>query len=94
MVSLYNATYGMLFFGTPHKGMMVEDIKKMVTDQYDHPRQTLLDQISNKSNALIADLSHFKNIVRDRKIVSFYEQMQTKALKQVRAVSRQSKRQW
>jgi hypothetical protein len=51
----------------------VNDIEKMLTDRDDHPRQTLLQQINSKSDLLRSQLIDFKNLIRDRKIVNFYE---------------------
>lgn len=58
---------------------MVEDIRKMVMDEDNHPRTVLLDQIRGESELLIARLSDFKNVLGHRKIVSFFEQKQTRA---------------
>jgi hypothetical protein len=72
---------GIIFFGVPHKGLVVTDIRRMLKEE--HPRQELLNQISTKSQLLADQLADFKNIVEDRKIVSFYERQQTGHLKQV-----------
>jgi hypothetical protein len=83
IASLYNATYGILFFGTPHKGLVVADIQKMIAEDDRHPRNALLKEIDEKSTLLLSQLSDFKNVIRDRKIVSFYEQSQTRGLVKV-----------
>lgn len=90
VASLYKATYGILLFATPHKGLLIDDIQKMLAGQEEHPpnvkehpRNVLLQQISHKSDLLISQLADFKNLIRDRKIVSFYETEQTKQLKWV-----------
>ncbi|KAI5789408.1 hypothetical protein FPQ18DRAFT_261729 [Pyronema domesticum] len=77
---LLRATVGIIFFGVPHKGLVVTDIRRMLKEE--HPRQELLNQISTKSQLLADQLADFKNIVEDRKIVSFYERQQTGHLKQ------------
>ncbi|KAL7912616.1 hypothetical protein GGI35DRAFT_440713 [Trichoderma velutinum] len=77
---LHKATYGMLLFGIPHKGLVVDDIEKMLASQDNHPRGALLQQIKVKSELLENQLVDFKNLVRDRKIVSFYETGQTRQL--------------
>jgi hypothetical protein len=82
--ALYNATYGILFFGTPHTGMVIDDIQKMIAGEDHHPRVELLEQIKVKSNMLINQLVDFKNLIRDRKIISFYERQQTRRLELVR----------
>jgi hypothetical protein len=71
----------MLLFGIPHKGLIVDDIAKMLAGCDDHPRQTLLQQITCKSEFLMSQLVDFKNLIRDRKVVSFYETEQIRALK-------------
>jgi hypothetical protein len=78
-----------MFFATPHKGLVVNDIQRMLTGgdnqsgRKRHPREDLLRQISTKSDMLAQQLVDFKNLIRDRKVVSFYERYQTKQLKLV-----------
>lgn len=84
IAALPKATYGILFFGTPHKGLLINDIKHMVTGDDDHPRTELLEQIRAKSDLLMYQLADFKNHIRDWKIASFYETQQTRQLKFVR----------
>ena len=80
MASLYRATYGILFFGTPHRGLLVEDIRQRVEGQGANPRSALLDEVMKNSELLEYQLVDFKNLIRDRKIVSFYETGQTRQL--------------
>jgi hypothetical protein len=70
----------MLLFGIPHKGLVVDDIQKMVAGQDNHPRNALLEQIRSKSDVLAFQLADFKNLIRDRRVVSFYETGQTRQL--------------
>ena len=70
----------MLLFGIPHKGLVVDDIQKMVAGQDNHLRSALLEQIRSKSDLLAFQLVDFKNLIRDRKVVSFYETGQTRQL--------------
>jgi hypothetical protein len=37
IASLYEATYGILFFVTPHNGLVVEDMTKLLNDEPGHP---------------------------------------------------------
>jgi protein SERAC1 len=74
----------MLLFGTPHKGLIVEDIEKMLTGRDNHSRRALLQQINSKSDLLMSQLVEFKNLIRDRKVISYYETEQTRALEYVR----------
>lgn len=81
--AIYKATYGMLFFATPHKGLAVSDIRKMLMGQTKHTRNALLNQIDQQSDLLDHQLDAFRNIIRDRRIVSFYERGQTRQLEYV-----------
>ncbi|KFY27526.1 hypothetical protein V493_03438, partial [Pseudogymnoascus sp. VKM F-4281 (FW-2241)] len=80
IAALHKATYGILFFGAPHKGLVIDDIQRMVAGKDQHPRMELLEQIKLKSDLLLYQLADFKNLIRDRKIVSFYERQQTRRL--------------
>lgn len=70
----------MLLFGIPHKGLVVDDIQKMVAGQDNHLRNALLEQIRSKSDLLAFQLVDFKNLIRGRKVVSFVEMAQTRQL--------------
>ena len=83
IVALHKATYGILFFGTPHKGLVIDDIQRMAAGEGHHLRAGLLEEIKAKSNLLIYQLVDFKNIIGDRKIISFYETQQTRQLELV-----------
>jgi hypothetical protein len=74
----------MILFAIPHKGLVMDDIQQMLAGDRSHPREHLLQQISNKSDLLIHQLADFKNLIRDRKVVSFYETEQTRQLVLVR----------
>jgi hypothetical protein len=82
LAALYKATYGILFFGTPHKGLVIDDIQRMVAGENQHPRMRLLEEIKQKSD-LLYQLIDFKNLIDDRKIVSFCEMQQTRRLEMV-----------
>lgn len=58
----------------------MDDIQQMLAGDGHHPRGQLLQQISSKSELLIHQLVDFKNLIRDRKVVSFYETEQTRRL--------------
>ncbi|OBT59947.1 hypothetical protein VE03_10332 [Pseudogymnoascus sp. 23342-1-I1] len=60
----------MLLFGVPHKGVVVDDIQKMMAGGGNHPRSALLEQIRNKSVVLAFQLPDFKKLIRDRKVDS------------------------
>ncbi|CAG8885662.1 unnamed protein product [Penicillium egyptiacum] len=80
ITSLHRATYGMILFAIPHKGLVMDDIQQMIAGDQSHPREQLLQQISSKSDLLTHQLADFKNLIRDRKVVSFYETEQTRRL--------------
>jgi hypothetical protein len=84
VASIYKATYGILFFATPHKELMVTDMKEMLTGRPGHLQHTLLDKIDQTLDLLVYQLADFKNLIRDRKVVSFYETEQTQQLQWVR----------
>lgn len=74
----------MLLFAIPHKGLVIDDIQKMLSGQSNHPRNALLQQISRRLDLLAFQLADFKNLIRDRKVISFYETEQTRQLEFVR----------
>lgn len=81
--SLYKSTYGMLFFGTPHRGSPKDDILKMI--EQSHPeRIPALLQTTPNSDDLMSQLKLFENIIGERPIGGFYETEPTPAPIQVR----------
>ncbi|KAJ4286664.1 hypothetical protein N0V90_012916 [Kalmusia sp. IMI 367209] len=77
--TLYNAVEGFFFFGTPHKGIIIDEIREMLNDP-SHPRHDLLAEIESANKFLGDQLHTFKNVLRKRSVVSFYETQQTKSL--------------
>ncbi|KAL7270520.1 hypothetical protein RUND412_006774 [Rhizina undulata] len=65
-----------MFFGTPHRGILLEDVRKMLENESGHPRIDLLKEIGNALN-LEPDLKKFINLAQGFKVVSFYERLQT-----------------
>jgi hypothetical protein len=80
IAALHRTTYGMLLFGIPHRGLVVDDIQKMLAGEDGHPRRGLLEQIREKSDLLASQLDSFRNLIQDRKVVGFYETGQTRQL--------------
>ncbi|MCJ1452831.1 hypothetical protein MMC28_003176 [Mycoblastus sanguinarius] len=70
--SIHRSTYGILFFGTPHRGSVKESLMRMV-EQPGNPRQLMLLQTEAGPDLLRIQLDDFANTVEDRKIESFYE---------------------
>ena len=70
----------MLLFGVPHKGLVVDDYQKLLGVNPNHPRSALLQEIGEKPDVLAYQLVDFKNLIRDRKVISFYETQLTRHL--------------
>jgi hypothetical protein len=70
----------MLLFGIPHRGLVIDDIEQMLGGEDGHPRKALLGQIKEESDLLAWQLDDFRNIIGDRKVVSYYERRQTRQL--------------
>jgi hypothetical protein len=64
ITSLHRATYGMMLFAIPHKGLVMDDIQQMLVGDGRHPRGQLLQQISSKSDLLIHQLADSKNLIQ------------------------------
>jgi pimeloyl-ACP methyl ester carboxylesterase len=73
LACILKATYGMIFFGTPHRGMSVENLLDSVDQTGYKSRKELLKEIQDLSN----DLSHFVSFADMFKIYSFVETKQT-----------------
>lgn len=80
IAALYSSIYAMMFFGTPHSGLVVDDIWNMLGEDPSNPRAVLLEEIRFGSQRLADQLVDFKNLIRHRKIVSFVEMQQTRRL--------------
>lgn len=53
-VKLYNAIYGIVFFGVPHEGMTIEFLKPMVGDG---PNRSLVESLDWKNSMNTDELS-------------------------------------
>jgi hypothetical protein len=58
----------------------MDDTQQMLAGNESYPREQLMRQISTQLDILIHQLADFKNLIRDRKVVSFYETEQTRRL--------------
>ena len=82
LASLHRATSGICFFAVPHRGLDIEDMKRIMgTEQ--HPRTGLVHQINIDSETLKGQLLDFKDILDDTKVVTFYETEQSRRLQRV-----------
>lgn len=83
--ALFANTRATLFFGTPHRGLVVDDILAMLEDG--SAREALVKSIQTGAGNLESELTRFINYSAGAriKIVSFKEMEKTKKLKQVRA---------
>lgn len=66
ITSLHRATYSLILFGIPHKGLVEEDIQQMLASDRKYPRERLLQQSSSKSDLLVHQLADFKNLILDQ----------------------------
>jgi hypothetical protein len=80
IVALRKSVYAIMFFGTPHKGLLIDDMQRILAAN--HPRSNLLEQIRPGTDLGKLQLANFKNLTRDLRIVSFYETQQTRQLEQ------------
>jgi hypothetical protein len=82
--SLVKATYAVLFFGVPHRGLFIEDVISMVKEESQQQRIPLLEEINRASQLITSELESFINLAVDLKILSFYETGQTRKVIKVR----------
>lgn len=81
--ALFQHTRATLFFGTPHRGMLVDDILNMIGDR--SQRLKLVESLTTGSEELRRELERFINysVSTDLKIVNFKEKDRSRKLKQV-----------
>ena len=79
----------MFLFAVPHRGMNIDDMIQIL-GAGKHPRESLLRGIDKESAAqkLIAQTEEFKDVIKDRKVISFYETEQTRRLEPVQGIHR------
>lgn len=78
---IFPSTYATIFFGTPHRGLVVDDIRASLEEE--SSRHALLDSIEKGAGLLEAELSRFIDYCSDIRIVNFYETGQTRKLVRV-----------
>ncbi|KAF8246979.1 hypothetical protein K440DRAFT_661715 [Wilcoxina mikolae CBS 423.85] len=75
--TLLKATFGILFFGTPHRGMVVGNLRTALEQSGNDQRADLLEEINENCRELKKDLDRFIDLCDGFKICSFYETSQT-----------------
>jgi hypothetical protein len=81
-LAILRATYGILFFGCPNRGMNIETLIPMCHGQPNMPFLSSLRQDSDSLRQLCRDFpSAFP--FRDSRIISFYETEQSPTAKEV-----------
>ncbi|KAL7267323.1 hypothetical protein RUND412_010094 [Rhizina undulata] len=73
---LVAATHAVMFFGTPYRGILMEDVRKLLEEDSRNSRIGLLEKIENELN-LEPNLKEFIKLAESFKVVSFYERLQT-----------------
>jgi hypothetical protein len=63
IAALHKVIYGILFFRTLYKGLIINDIKHIVVGDDNNLRTKLLKQVKVKSNLLMYQLVDFKNLI-------------------------------
>ncbi|KAA8905689.1 hypothetical protein FN846DRAFT_950264 [Sphaerosporella brunnea] len=83
--ALFRATRATLFFGAPHRGLILDDVLSMLQSQPQAmPRAKLVEQIQKQSDFLVDQLEMFVDLAEaaNLQVVSFYETRQTRRLQQ------------
>ena len=74
--TLRSSTYGIIFAGTPHRGIYYDALRVLYHDASNPPNQLILDLIQG-SDMLREVSSFFQPMLRDFHIINFWEQLQT-----------------
>jgi hypothetical protein len=85
--SVFQATRASMFFGTPHRGLLTEDILSMMDMETHGERAKLVESIDKNNKDLEAHLRRFINITPRFRIFSFYELKKSKKLVKVRSMT-------
>ena len=83
---ILDATYSIMFFGTPHLGMRTYDLEEMInaeTGGNETSRHNLLRQLREGSGFLEKQKEELSYIWKELKIVSFYETTPTPTVERV-----------
>lgn len=78
---IYNATYGIMFLGTPHSGSnvasFVKSVENVIYIAFPGSQMNLIEDLKKDSVALFNLSDEFRRIASELEIVSFYEQRET-----------------
>jgi hypothetical protein len=80
---VFDKTHAVMFFATPHRGMLMDDILDMIGPA-SREKDQLIRSINQNSGDLARELTKFVNSEKLPKLVSFYEQQKTRRLEKVR----------
>jgi hypothetical protein len=75
--SIHQATRGVIFYGTSHRGLLVDDILSMLHPEEHPDRAKLINSINKNSDLLHSELERFVDFAMQLRIISFYERFQT-----------------
>ncbi|KAF8243658.1 hypothetical protein K440DRAFT_38426 [Wilcoxina mikolae CBS 423.85] len=78
--AIYQSTKGLMFFGTPHRGLPSDDILSMIDTRTHGERTELVRSIGQNSAGLAQELQKFGFFSERFKIYSFYERQKTKSI--------------
>jgi hypothetical protein len=76
--AIFQATRVIFCFGTPHRGLLINDIISIVNHETHTEQASLVESIGKNSNELKLELEKFLGIVHNFKVFSFYKQFKTK----------------
>lgn len=81
--SIHQATYGVIFYGTSHRGFLVDDILSVLDPEEHSDKAKLFNSINKSSDLLHSELERFVDFAMQLRIISFYERFKTRRLVQV-----------
>lgn len=86
-LAIYDSTRGLFLFGTPHQGLEIDAILKMIRGRSSRSIQGIVRDIGEGSNFVDTQRDALRRLWDPNPnvyLVSFFETMDTKALEQVR----------
>ena len=82
---ILDSSRAILFFGTPHQGLRVEELNSFVSNVLPNPepQQHLLHQLRENSQFLELQKENLTDVIENLDIVSFYETKSTPTVTRV-----------